>query len=44
MHPYLMEIPNRMFYKNGIQNDKNQAFKFFIHKDRPLLFVDIPEG
>lgn len=36
-----MQIPNRLFYNNSIKNDPNQKFKFFIHNNKPLLFVDV---
>ena len=40
MHPYLMNVPNRLFYKD-IKNDPSQKFSFFIHKNKPLLFVNV---
>ena len=35
-----MNVPNKLFY-NDIKNDPKQRFSFFIHKDKPLLFVNV---
>eukprot|EP00347_Sterkiella_histriomuscorum_P011740 403371285 len=42
MHPFLLQLSNRMFYNNKIENEFSFSFQnFFIHKDRPLLFIDV---
>ena len=41
MHSYLNLIPNRLFYNDSIKSVPTQKFKFFIHNNKPLLFVDI---
>eukprot|EP00347_Sterkiella_histriomuscorum_P020669 403336923 len=44
MHPFLLQLPNRMFYNNKIENEFIFSYQnFFIHKDRPLLFVDVDD-
>jgi superfamily I DNA and/or RNA helicase len=44
MHPYIMKIPNLMFYNKAIKNDPKQNFKFCMHQNKPLLFVNISYG
>eukprot|EP00347_Sterkiella_histriomuscorum_P014875 403359193 len=44
MHPFLLIFSNRIFYNDKIENEFNFSFQnFFIHKDRPLLFVDVDD-
>ncbi|CDW90128.1 phage head-tail family protein [Stylonychia lemnae] len=42
MHPFLLTLPNQMFYQNKIQNGYIQQLRnFFIDRDKPLLFIHI---
>ena len=43
MNPYLMKVPNTLFYHQKIKNDSDQSFEYFIHKERPLLFINVNE-
>lgn len=41
MHSFLLEVPNTLFYDQMIESGYKNSFEnLFIHKDKPLLFVD----
>lgn len=41
MHPYLLKVPNCLFYKNAIENGYKPDSKFrYFSKDKPLLFIN----
>ncbi|CDW78563.1 phage head-tail family protein [Stylonychia lemnae] len=42
MHPFLLTLPNQMFYNNKIENGYIQQYKNqFIDKEKPMLFIHI---
>jgi superfamily I DNA and/or RNA helicase len=42
MHPYLLEVPNKMFYEGKIvSNYKQSIMNKFIDTDLPLLFINV---
>ena len=41
MNPYLMKVPNTLFYNKEIQSDPDQNFEFFIHEERPLIYINV---
>lgn len=41
MNPYLMQVPNQLFYGHKIQCDPTQSFEYFIHQERPLIFINV---
>lgn len=41
MHPYLLNIPNTMFYDNKIKSQYQQSYTTsFLNKKMPFLFID----
>jgi superfamily I DNA and/or RNA helicase len=40
MHPYLLQIPNALFYNNEIENGVKDN-KFFLDMDKPLFFINV---
>ncbi len=43
MHPYLLNIPNTLFYDGEIESGYEVGFedRFFLDKDKPLFFVNV---
>lgn len=42
MHPYLLKVPNVLFYGNEIESGYKKTYETrFIHDDLPFLFINI---